>query len=73
MHKHVICSWKILNGCTVLLPLQGDLQQLLLVPDPAAAAQYCQDYMPDCNRQLIYKLQTQDAEEVGRQPKGRSC
>ncbi|KAG8129691.1 hypothetical protein E2320_016806, partial [Naja naja] len=49
----------------------GDLQQLLFVPDPAAAARYCQDYMPDCNRQLIYKLQTQDAEENIPQRKGK--
>ncbi|KAL8164106.1 UNVERIFIED_CONTAM: hypothetical protein K2H54_046021 [Gekko kuhli] len=41
----------------------GDLQQLLIVPDPSAAAQYCQHYMPDCNRPLTYALHAQYAEE----------
>ncbi|XP_077180391.1 collagen alpha-1(V) chain-like [Paroedura picta] len=42
---------------------EGDLQQLLIVPDPAAAAQYCQHYMPDCNRPLTYALHAHYAEE----------
>ncbi|TRY90265.1 hypothetical protein DNTS_005122 [Danionella cerebrum] len=37
---------------------EGEIQQLLLVDDPKAAADYCQDYIPDCDRPLPYSTLT---------------
>lgn len=33
---------------------QGDIQQLLIVEDPQAAASYCVNYIPDCDSALPY-------------------
>lgn len=44
--------------------LQGEIQQLLLVDDPQAAADYCQDYIPDCDSPLPYSTQSLAPEEV---------
>lgn len=44
--------------------LQGEIQQLLLVDDPQAAAYYCQDYIPDCDSPLPYSTQSLAPEEV---------
>uniref|UniRef100_A0A8C2KCV6 Collagen, type V, alpha 3a n=1 Tax=Cyprinus carpio TaxID=7962 RepID=A0A8C2KCV6_CYPCA len=43
---------------------EGEIQQLLLVDDPQAAADYCQDYIPDCDSPLPYSTQSLAAEEV---------
>uniref|UniRef100_A0A8C1YRG6 Collagen, type V, alpha 3a n=1 Tax=Cyprinus carpio TaxID=7962 RepID=A0A8C1YRG6_CYPCA len=43
---------------------EGEIQQLLLVDDPKAAADYCQDYIPDCDSPLPYSTQSLAAEEV---------
>lgn len=43
---------------------EGEIQQLLLVDDPQAAADYCQDYIPDCDSPLPYKTQSLDPDEV---------
>lgn len=55
------------HTCTSLsfLPPQGDVQQLLIVPDPAAAQVYCERYMPGCNVPLAYPLQAPFPEQVG--------
>lgn len=47
---------------------QGDIQQLLIVPDPAAAHSYCQLYMPACDQPLLYPLLAPFPEEVGTRP-----
>ncbi|KAL1278593.1 hypothetical protein QQF64_025266, partial [Cirrhinus molitorella] len=43
---------------------EGEIQQLLLVDDPQAAADYCQDYIPDCDSPLPYSTQSLAPEEV---------
>uniref|UniRef100_A0A8C2HE90 Collagen, type V, alpha 3a n=1 Tax=Cyprinus carpio TaxID=7962 RepID=A0A8C2HE90_CYPCA len=43
---------------------EGEIQQLLLVDDPQAAAYYCQDYIPDCDSPLPYSTQSLAPEEV---------
>ncbi|XP_067416455.1 collagen alpha-1(XI) chain-like [Emydura macquarii macquarii] len=35
---------------------EGDLQQLLIAPDPRAALLYCERYMPGCDGPLLYRL-----------------
>lgn len=37
---------------------EGDIQQLLMSPDPQAAYTYCEDYIPDCDAALPYALQS---------------
>ena len=32
--------------------MQGDLQQLTIVPNPEAAYELCNDFLPDCDRPL---------------------
>ncbi|KAI2666046.1 Collagen alpha-1(V) chain [Labeo rohita] len=46
------------------LGTMGEIQQLLLVDDPQAAADYCQDYIPDCDSPLPYSTQRLAPEEV---------
>ncbi|MEE6505943.1 hypothetical protein FKM82_007405 [Ascaphus truei] len=41
---------------------EGDIQQLMIVPDPKAAFQYCTQYMPSCDAALLYALQAEDPE-----------
>uniref|UniRef100_A0A671QSJ9 Collagen alpha-1(XI) chain-like n=1 Tax=Sinocyclocheilus anshuiensis TaxID=1608454 RepID=A0A671QSJ9_9TELE len=43
---------------------EGEIQQLLLVDDPQAAADYCQDYIPDCDSPLPYSTQSLAPEEA---------
>uniref|UniRef100_A0A672R3C8 Collagen, type V, alpha 3a n=1 Tax=Sinocyclocheilus grahami TaxID=75366 RepID=A0A672R3C8_SINGR len=43
---------------------EGEIQQLLLVDDPQAAADYCQDYIPDCDSPLPNSTQSLAPEEV---------
>uniref|UniRef100_A0A8C2E8U9 Collagen, type V, alpha 3a n=1 Tax=Cyprinus carpio TaxID=7962 RepID=A0A8C2E8U9_CYPCA len=43
---------------------EGEIQQLLLVDDPQAAAYYCQDYIPDCDSPLPYSTQSLAPEEA---------
>uniref|UniRef100_A0A4W4FW30 Thrombospondin-like N-terminal domain-containing protein n=1 Tax=Electrophorus electricus TaxID=8005 RepID=A0A4W4FW30_ELEEL len=43
---------------------EGEIQQLLIVPDPSAAADYCQNYIPDCDSALPYSSLSLDPEEV---------
>lgn len=47
-----------------LSQLQGDIQQLLIVPDPKAAFDYCEHYSPDCDIPHSDSLQAQEPEEV---------
>ncbi|KAJ6654594.1 hypothetical protein lerEdw1_006747, partial [Lerista edwardsae] len=39
---------------------EGDIQQLLLVPDYRAAAEYCEHYSPDCDTAVPEAPQSQD-------------
>lgn len=48
----------------VYVCVQGKIQQLLLVDDPQVAADYCQDYIPDCDSPLPYSTQSLDPDEV---------
>ncbi|MGH0159591.1 UNVERIFIED_CONTAM: hypothetical protein FKN15_067877 [Acipenser sinensis] len=41
---------------------EGDIQQLLILEDPKAAAEYCEHYIPDCDAALPYTLQAEDPE-----------
>lgn len=43
---------------------QGDIQQLLILEDPQAAASYCVNYIPDCDSTLPYKIQALELQEV---------
>lgn len=43
---------------------EGDIQQLLIVDDPWAAADYCLLYIPDCDAPLPYSSQAQAPEEA---------
>uniref|UniRef100_A0A3Q2XTN6 Thrombospondin-like N-terminal domain-containing protein n=1 Tax=Hippocampus comes TaxID=109280 RepID=A0A3Q2XTN6_HIPCM len=49
---------------------EGDIQQLLLVDDPAAAETYCRDFIPDCDAALPYDSIIMDnaADEVSPRP-----
>uniref|UniRef100_A0A3Q2CAD5 Collagen, type XI, alpha 1a n=1 Tax=Cyprinodon variegatus TaxID=28743 RepID=A0A3Q2CAD5_CYPVA len=42
---------------------EGDIQQLLIVPDPKAAYDYCEHYSPDCETPHKDSLQAQEPEE----------
>ncbi|KAK2833293.1 hypothetical protein Q5P01_017182 [Channa striata] len=47
---------------------EGDIQQLLIVEDPHTAADYCVNYIPDCNFALPYNsqaLNTQENSQLG--------
>lgn len=57
------CEYYPINESGICV-LQGEIQQLLLVDDPQAAADYCQDYIPDCDSPLPYKTQSLDPDEV---------
>lgn len=50
--------------CVCVYILQGEIQQLLIDPDPRAAADYCQNYIPDCDSALPYTSLLLDPEEV---------
>ena len=52
-------------ACVCVCVLQGDIQQLLIVEDPQAAADYCLHYIPDCDSPLLYNTQAQVTQEVG--------
>lgn len=43
---------------------EGDIQQLLILEDPHAAANYCAKYIPDCDSPLLYNIQALDRQEV---------
>lgn len=47
-------------NCLLLFHPQGDIQQLLLVPDYRAAAEYCEHYSPDCDTAVPEAPQSQD-------------
>ncbi|XP_026502026.1 collagen alpha-1(XI) chain-like, partial [Terrapene carolina triunguis] len=47
---------------------QGDVQQLLISPDPRAALHYCETYMPGCDVPLPYGLLGLYPEESGPEP-----
>uniref|UniRef100_A0A3Q3VYX2 Thrombospondin-like N-terminal domain-containing protein n=1 Tax=Mola mola TaxID=94237 RepID=A0A3Q3VYX2_MOLML len=47
---------------------QGDIQQLLIVPDAKAAYDYCEHYSPDCDTPHGDSLQAQEPEEEVSQP-----
>lgn len=66
-HKNYTSTVNITESMCVL---QGEIQQLLLVDDPQAAADYCQDYIPDCDSPLPYSTQRLAPEEVSDFPVG---
>uniref|UniRef100_A0A665U5L5 Collagen, type V, alpha 3a n=1 Tax=Echeneis naucrates TaxID=173247 RepID=A0A665U5L5_ECHNA len=43
---------------------EGDIQQLLILEDDQAAANYCVNFIPDCDAALPYKSQIPDLQEV---------
>lgn len=43
---------------------EGDIQQLLIAKDPQAAANYCANYIPDCDSALPHNHQAVDLPEV---------
>lgn len=43
---------------------QGDIQQLLILEDPQAAARYCVDYIPNCDSALPYSIRALTTREV---------
>lgn len=47
-----------------LLFYQGNIQQLLILEDPQAAARYCVDYIPNCDSALPYSIQALTTREV---------
>lgn len=52
-----------LSVCYLFL-FQGDIQQLLILEDPQAAASYCVNYIPDCDSALPYNSQALGLQEV---------
>lgn len=52
----VVC---VLLTCFLFVPLQGDIQQLLIASNPQAAYDFCEHYSPDCDSPLP-KTQSQD-------------
>uniref|UniRef100_A0A3Q3S7N0 Collagen, type V, alpha 3a n=1 Tax=Mastacembelus armatus TaxID=205130 RepID=A0A3Q3S7N0_9TELE len=42
---------------------EGDIQQLLIVEDPQIAANYCVDYIPECDSALPYNSQALNLQE----------
>ena len=42
--------------------LQGDLQQLTIVPNPEAAYELCNDFLPDCDKPLPKPPSTRNSE-----------
>lgn len=60
-----VTGWMQWTDSSVLFSLlQGDIQQLLIVPDPKAAYDYCEHYSPDCDTPHSDSLQAQEPEEV---------
>ncbi|XP_068575172.1 collagen alpha-1(XI) chain-like [Cebidichthys violaceus] len=43
---------------------EGDIQQLLILEDPQAAANYCVNYIPDCDSALPYNSKSLVLQEV---------
>uniref|UniRef100_A0A8C7MWA7 Collagen, type V, alpha 3a n=1 Tax=Oncorhynchus kisutch TaxID=8019 RepID=A0A8C7MWA7_ONCKI len=43
---------------------EGEIQQLLILEDAQAAADYCLHYIPDCDSPLSYNRQAQDPEQT---------
>lgn len=52
---------------------QGDIQQLLILEDPQAAASYCVNYIPDCDSALPYNSQALQLLEVSTATNRRQC
>lgn len=52
---------------------QGDIQQLLIVEDSEAAANYCVNYIPDCDSALPYHSQALNLQEVSTAIERRWC
>uniref|UniRef100_A0AAQ4S696 Collagen, type V, alpha 3a n=1 Tax=Gasterosteus aculeatus aculeatus TaxID=481459 RepID=A0AAQ4S696_GASAC len=49
---------------------EGDIQQLLILEDPQAAAKYCVNYIPDCDSALPYNRKSMFLQEVSTPPTG---
>lgn len=63
----------IVNAClSWFILFQGDIQQLLIVEDPHAAANYCVNYMPDCDSALPTVSQVSKRAEVSTATKRES-
>lgn len=52
---------------------KGDIQQLLILEDPQTAANYCVNYIPDCDSPLLYKSQALKLQEVSSVTKRSQC
>uniref|UniRef100_A0A8D2ZRF8 Collagen, type V, alpha 3a n=1 Tax=Scophthalmus maximus TaxID=52904 RepID=A0A8D2ZRF8_SCOMX len=52
---------------------EGHIQQLLIVEDAQAAADYCVNYIPDCDSALPYDSPTLDLQEVSTATNRRQC
>lgn len=52
---------------------QGDIQQLLIMDDAEAAANYCVNYIPDCDSALPYNSQALALQEVSTATVRRWC
>lgn len=52
---------------------QGDIQQLLILGDPQAAASYCVNYIPDCDSALPYNSHALEMPEVSIATSRRQC
>lgn len=52
---------------------QGDIQQLLILGDPQAAASYCVNYIPDCDSALPYNSHALEMPKVSIATNRRQC
>uniref|UniRef100_A0A8D0D0D5 Collagen, type V, alpha 3a n=1 Tax=Sander lucioperca TaxID=283035 RepID=A0A8D0D0D5_SANLU len=52
---------------------EGDIQQLLILEDPQAAANYCVDYIPDCDSALPYNSKALVLQEVSTATNRKQC
>lgn len=70
------CAW-LYNVTLVCLSasglFQGEIQQLLILEDPQAAANYCVNYIPDCDSVLPYNSQALELQEVSTATNRRQC
>lgn len=64
----LVCHFCLLSGL-----FQGDIQQLLILEDPQAAANYCVDYIPDCDSALPYNSKALVLQEVSTATNRKQC
>lgn len=62
-----VCVYTVcvcVDVCVCWCVFQGEIQQLLIAPDPRAAADYCHTHIPDCDSALTYNSLSLDPVEV---------